>query len=102
MRVLNPEASANALLAFTRGGYAQAEGTLRQLTDAGATLLASSCGACAGYGSSIPEGMNFPVLARRKAKATESSRLVRAASQKPAARPVAGFKRFAETAQGNN
>jgi 3-isopropylmalate/(R)-2-methylmalate dehydratase large subunit len=35
---------------------AWAEGTLAQLCDAGATLLASSCGACAGYGSSIPEG----------------------------------------------
>ncbi len=35
---------------------AEAEGVMRQLLDAGATLLPSACGACAGYGSSIPEG----------------------------------------------
>jgi len=37
---------------------AEREGILRQLTDAGATLLPSSCGACAGYGSAIREGAN--------------------------------------------
>jgi 3-isopropylmalate/(R)-2-methylmalate dehydratase large subunit len=31
------------------------EGILRLLLDAGATLLPSACGACAGYGSAIPE-----------------------------------------------
>ncbi len=35
---------------------AEREGILRQLTEAGATLLPSACGACAGYGGSIPEG----------------------------------------------
>ena len=35
---------------------AEAEGVMRTLRDAGATLLPSACGACAGYGSSIPEG----------------------------------------------
>jgi 3-isopropylmalate/(R)-2-methylmalate dehydratase large subunit len=35
---------------------AEAEGVMRQLIDAGATLLPSACGACAGYGSRIPEG----------------------------------------------
>ena len=35
---------------------AEAEGILRRLQEAGATLLPSACGACAGYGSSIPEG----------------------------------------------
>jgi len=35
---------------------AEAEGVMRTLLDAGATLLPSACGACAGYGSSIPEG----------------------------------------------
>jgi 3-isopropylmalate/(R)-2-methylmalate dehydratase large subunit len=35
---------------------ADAEGLMRKLLDAGATLLPSACGACAGYGSSIPEG----------------------------------------------
>ncbi len=32
------------------------EGILAQLEDAGATLLPSACGACAGYGASIPDG----------------------------------------------
>jgi 3-isopropylmalate/(R)-2-methylmalate dehydratase large subunit len=32
------------------------EGTMQTLLDAGATLLPSACGACAGYGSRIPEG----------------------------------------------
>lgn len=35
---------------------AEREGILRHLTEAGATLLPSACGACAGYGSSIPAG----------------------------------------------
>jgi 3-isopropylmalate/(R)-2-methylmalate dehydratase large subunit len=35
---------------------AEREGVMRQLLDAGATLLPSACGACAGYGSRIPEG----------------------------------------------
>jgi len=35
---------------------AEREGVLRQLTDAGASLLPSACGACAGYGSRIPDG----------------------------------------------
>jgi 3-isopropylmalate/(R)-2-methylmalate dehydratase large subunit len=29
---------------------------MRLLTEAGATVLPSACGACAGYGSTIPEG----------------------------------------------
>ena len=35
---------------------AEREGVMATLRDAGATLLPSACGACAGYGSSIPEG----------------------------------------------
>ncbi len=35
---------------------AQQEGLAQHLTDAGATFLPSACGACAGYGSAIPEG----------------------------------------------
>ena len=35
---------------------AEREGILRRLTEAGATLLPSACGACAGYGGTIPEG----------------------------------------------
>jgi len=37
-------------------GAAQREGVLQALVDAGATVLPSACGVCAGYGSSIPEG----------------------------------------------
>lgn len=32
------------------------DGTLQALQDAGAVMLPTACGACAGYGSSIPEG----------------------------------------------
>ncbi|MDP1532479.1 MAG: aconitase family protein, partial [Rubrivivax sp.] len=35
---------------------AEREGIMRWLLDAGATLLPSACGACAGYGSAIAEG----------------------------------------------
>ena len=35
---------------------ARAEGTLQALLDAGATLLPSACGACAGYGGAIADG----------------------------------------------
>lgn len=35
---------------------AEMEGTLRALTDAGASLLPSACGACAGYGDSFADG----------------------------------------------
>ncbi|MBI3368415.1 MAG: 3-isopropylmalate dehydratase, partial [Burkholderiales bacterium] len=35
---------------------ARREGVLQRLIDAGATLLPSACGACAGYGSRIAEG----------------------------------------------
>jgi 3-isopropylmalate/(R)-2-methylmalate dehydratase large subunit len=37
-------------------GIAEHEGVMRTLTDAGATVLPSACGACAGYGGAIPEG----------------------------------------------
>jgi 3-isopropylmalate/(R)-2-methylmalate dehydratase large subunit len=37
---------------------AEQEGLLRVLEEAGATLLPSACGACAGYGGAIPEGVN--------------------------------------------
>jgi 3-isopropylmalate/(R)-2-methylmalate dehydratase large subunit len=35
---------------------AEREGTMQALLDAGAMLLPSACGACAGYGGAIPEG----------------------------------------------
>jgi 3-isopropylmalate/(R)-2-methylmalate dehydratase large subunit len=37
-------------------GIAERDGTLAALVDAGAQLLPSACGACAGYGSAIPDG----------------------------------------------
>jgi 3-isopropylmalate/(R)-2-methylmalate dehydratase large subunit len=37
---------------------AEQEGVMQILRDAGATVLANSCGACAGYGHSLPEGAN--------------------------------------------
>ncbi|KRC12331.1 3-isopropylmalate dehydratase [Hydrogenophaga sp. Root209] len=35
---------------------AESEGVMQVLLDAGATLLPNSCGACAGYGATFPEG----------------------------------------------
>ena len=35
---------------------AERDGTMGALVDAGATVLPSACGACAGYGGAIPEG----------------------------------------------
>ena len=37
-------------------GIAEREGVMQALVDAGATVLPSACGACAGYGDAIPEG----------------------------------------------
>ncbi|MCW5659083.1 MAG: 3-isopropylmalate dehydratase large subunit [Burkholderiaceae bacterium] len=37
-------------------GVAEGDGTMSILVEAGATLLPSACGACAGYGHAIPEG----------------------------------------------
>jgi len=37
-------------------GIAEQDGTMAALVDAGATVLPSACGACAGYGGAIPEG----------------------------------------------
>ncbi|HYJ98017.1 MAG TPA: 3-isopropylmalate dehydratase large subunit [Burkholderiaceae bacterium] len=37
-------------------GIAEQDGTMATLVEAGATVLPSACGACAGYGGAIPEG----------------------------------------------
>ena len=43
---------------------AEAEGVMRQLLDAGATLLPSACGACAGYGSAHPRRQHRDLVDR--------------------------------------
>jgi 3-isopropylmalate/(R)-2-methylmalate dehydratase large subunit len=47
---------------------AEREGVLRALTDAGAQLLPSACGACAGYGATIPEGASVIASTARNFK----------------------------------
>ncbi|CAM3879518.1 3-isopropylmalate dehydratase large subunit [Bordetella tumulicola] len=47
---------------------AEAEGVLSELTQAGATLLPTSCGACSGYGGSIPEHANVIATTARNFK----------------------------------
>ena len=47
---------------------AEREGVMRALTEAGATLLPSACGACAGYGATIPEGANVIASTARNFK----------------------------------
>lgn len=37
---------------------AEQEGVMQVLRDAGAEVFATACGACAGYGGSIPDGAN--------------------------------------------
>jgi 3-isopropylmalate/(R)-2-methylmalate dehydratase large subunit len=47
---------------------AEREGVLRTLTEAGAQLLPSACGACAGYGATIPEGASVIASTARNFK----------------------------------
>ncbi|NML48755.1 3-isopropylmalate dehydratase large subunit, partial [Ramlibacter sp. G-1-2-2] len=47
---------------------AQAEGVLGVLLDAGAELLPTACGACSGYGGSIPDGANVVATTARNFK----------------------------------
>jgi 3-isopropylmalate/(R)-2-methylmalate dehydratase large subunit len=47
---------------------AEAEGVLGILRDAGAELLPTACGACSGYGGSIPEGANVVATTARNFK----------------------------------
>jgi 3-isopropylmalate/(R)-2-methylmalate dehydratase large subunit len=44
---------------------AEAEGVLGALRDAGAELLPTACGACSGYGGSIPDGANVVATTAR-------------------------------------
>ena len=47
---------------------AEAEGVLGALRDAGAELLPTACGACSGYGGSIPDGANVVATTARNFK----------------------------------
>jgi 3-isopropylmalate/(R)-2-methylmalate dehydratase large subunit len=47
---------------------AEAEGVLGILRDAGAELLPNACGACSGYGGSIPDGANVLATTARNFK----------------------------------
>jgi len=47
---------------------AESEGVMRSLRDAGAEILPTSCGACSGYGGSIPDGANVIASTARNFK----------------------------------
>jgi 3-isopropylmalate/(R)-2-methylmalate dehydratase large subunit len=47
---------------------AEEEGVMQVLRDAGAEVFATSCGACAGYGGSIPDGANVIATTARNFK----------------------------------
>ncbi|ARP84923.1 3-isopropylmalate dehydratase large subunit [Bordetella genomosp. 9] len=47
---------------------AESEGVMAALVEAGATVLPNSCGACSGYGGSIPEGANVIATTARNFK----------------------------------
>ncbi len=49
-------------------GAAEAEGVMAVLRDAGAEVLPTTCGACSGYGGSIPEGVNVIATTARNFK----------------------------------
>jgi 3-isopropylmalate/(R)-2-methylmalate dehydratase large subunit len=47
---------------------AEAEGVMAVLRQAGADVLPTSCGACSGYGGSIPDGANVIATTARNFK----------------------------------
>ncbi len=47
---------------------AEREGVMGVLRDAGAEVLATACGACSGYGGSIPDGANVIATTARNFK----------------------------------
>ncbi|OZI24721.1 3-isopropylmalate dehydratase [Bordetella genomosp. 7] len=72
---------------------ADAEGVLPALLRAGATLLPTSCGACSGYGGSIPEGANVIATTARNFKGrmgAATARVFLASPYTVAASAVAG------------
>ncbi|MBO9330826.1 homoaconitate hydratase family protein [Achromobacter xylosoxidans] len=72
---------------------AQEEGVMDALRDAGAQVLPNSCGACSGYGGSIPEGVNVISTTARNFKGrmgAETARVFLASPYSVAAAALAG------------
>ncbi|CAP42004.1 3-isopropylmalate dehydratase large subunit [Bordetella petrii] len=72
---------------------AEAEGVLPALLQAGATLLPTTCGACSGYGGSIPEDVNVVSTTARNFKGrmgAASARVYLASPYTVAASALAG------------
>lgn len=73
---------------------AKAEGILQSLLDAGATLLPSTCGACAGYGSGFTDGQTIISTTARNFKGRmgpASTQVYLASSYTVAASALRGF-----------
>ena len=72
---------------------ADREGVMQVLRDAGAQVLATSCGACAGYGGSIPDGASVISTTARNFKGrmgSETAQVYLASPYTVAASAVAG------------
>ncbi|WP_333904692.1 aconitase family protein, partial [Achromobacter insolitus] len=72
---------------------AEQEGVMQVLRDAGADVFATSCGACAGYGGSIPDGANVISTTARNFKGrmgSETAQVYLASPYTVAASAVAG------------
>jgi len=72
---------------------ADREGVMQVLRDAGAQVLATSCGACAGYGGSIPDGARVIATTARNFKGrmgSETAQVYLASPYTVAASAVAG------------
>ncbi|MFZ2649822.1 MAG: aconitase/3-isopropylmalate dehydratase large subunit family protein [Burkholderiaceae bacterium] len=73
---------------------AERDGILRRLLEAGATLLPSACGACAGHGQAIPEGSSVVSSTARNFKGqlgSASTRVFLASPYTVAASALRGF-----------
>ncbi|ARP96603.1 3-isopropylmalate dehydratase large subunit [Bordetella genomosp. 13] len=72
---------------------AEREGVMAQLVQSGATVLPTSCGACSGYGGSIPEGANVISTTARNFKGrmgADTARVYLASPYTVAASALAG------------
>ncbi len=73
---------------------AERDGILRRLVEAGATLLPSACGACAGHGQAIPEGSSVVSSTARNFKGrmgSANTRVFLASPYTVAASALRGF-----------